>query len=265
MTNVLLEYYVTLRKNIIDLTHSIQEELSEEKLYSMFRNLKCFKAYFNLLKAIDADLLPGQETLITYDHFYRTTEELENLSRQNKQIDKYESDIGIDLSFLKSYITELYQSGHQAFMDHVQRFDLKNLDIYKAKLEEMLPHESNPERLRNIITYTENLIKKVEKILEKKSTARRFHKLKNYIEEIFVLFDIINQDQELENVLYSKLIKRSSYLYEWYNRVISYEIIKKYRKDHPVKAESSYGSLEIVKDYLVKKIFMNTRVITDKL
>ncbi|GEM_PF-5518683 len=254
MTNHLLQYYTDRKNKILDLINSIKEELGDDELYSMFEVLKCFKTYFKLVESIDKSLLPTQETLIQFNHFYRTTEELENLSRQEKQIGKYESDIGIDLTFLRSYIDELYDQSKSAFMEHISRVDKKQLDKYEEKLYN--EKKDNGLRLKQIIRYTKKKIKKVEKDLEKKPTAGRFQELKNNIEEIFVLFDIINTEKELEEILYTKLLKRSSYIYNWYNRVISYEIVKKYQQDYPVKAEKSYGSIEILKDYLVKKIYM---------
>ena len=236
---------------------SLEKEMDVEELHDLRVTHKRIRAFFRLLNKIDQKLLPTEEDYNYIKRFYKIAGKLRDIHVQAKEMRKHEQNLGMDLSFIHTYINDHEKAARKNFESALKEFDRKVFDRYEEHLKNELKKKEIFTWYKQVVDFTFESYKKVEKRIEKATTAKKLHKVRSNLKDIFYYMEIINSEDTFEDISDQEVKDAQSFLGDWHDHVVSYEFLQEFKKEHPQIADKNRGSIEILEDYLIQKIHFN--------
>jgi CHAD domain-containing protein len=255
--NHLLEYYRKQKDTLFEKVASLQQQMDVEELHDLRVTLKRMRAFFRMLKRMNPELYPSAEDYQRIKSFFKTAGNLRDIHVQEKEIAKHEKNLGIDLSFLQNYLKPYEETHLKHFNSALDQFDKELYNHYENNLQTELQKQELYYIYKDVVSFTNNRLEEARKLIDKAETAENLHKVRSILKDVMYYLEIINSEEHTPDISIQDVKDAQSFLGDWHDNVVTFDTIQEFKENNPLLARKNTGTIEILEDYLVKKIHFN--------
>jgi CHAD domain-containing protein len=252
--NHLLDYYRLQKDTLFEKVTSLQQQMDVEELHDLRVTLKRMRAFFRMLKQIRPELYPATEDYQRIKSFFKTAGKLRDTHVQEKEIDKHEKDLGMDLSFLKDYLKTFEETYERNLNTALQQFDKELYNRYERFLESELQKQDLYYIFKDVVTFTHTKLKEARGRIDTAETAESLHKVRSTLKDVLYYLEIINSEDNLQDISVKEVKDSQSFLGDWHDNVVTFDTVQEFKENNQNLVQKNIGTIEILEDYLVKKI-----------
>jgi CHAD domain-containing protein len=255
--NHLLEYYRIQKNTLFDKVASLQQQMDVEELHDLRVTLKRMRAFFRMLKKIEPGLYPSTEDYRRIKAFFKTAGKLRDIHVQEKEIAKHEKDLGIDLSFLQHYLKYFEETYEKQLKAALDQFDKELYNQYENFLQRELQKHVLYYTYKEVVSFTHDRLKEARKRIDKADTAENLHKVRSILKDVLYYLEIINSEEHVADISEKDVKDSQSFLGDWHDNVVTFDTVQEFKENNQQLAQKNTGTIEILEDYLIKKIHFN--------
>jgi len=169
---------------------------------------------------------------------------------QQRVLKENENLLGMDLSYLIQYASELASAAELDLRELLKKFDQDFPRRYIEAVEKHMQEVGEEVMYKELFDFTHRQLKKAFKTLKHlDEEPQKIQRLRTRLIDTIYYLELLNQTGRAQEIR-----ERGFFLDIWHDRMITLDLISQYKKDHPQGAGNNAGTLEILEDYLSQKV-----------
>lgn len=225
-----------------------QEETSD--LDHLVRSLRCFRALFNLPDSWNMRWLPEGEKRDAMMKLLDQARYVNDMHIQQRVLKENENLLGMDLSYLIQYASELASAAELELRELLKKFDQDFPRRYIEAVEKHMQEVGEEAMYKQLLDFTHQQMKKTfKKVKQLDDHPKNKDRIRIQLIDTICYLELLNQNSEAE-----ELRESAVFLDIWHDRMITLDLISQYKKDQPQGAGNNTGTLEILQDYITQKV-----------
>mgnify|MGYP006282255355 CR=1 FL=1 len=246
----IIEYCHRQQERFLSAASSIERQHETSDLDYLVRSLRCFSALFNLPGSWDIRPVGDVEKQDAMMKLLDQARYVNDMHLQQRVMRENENLLGMDLSYLVQYASELASDAEHDLRAVLKEFDKDFPRRYIERLEKQIQEVGEESMYEQLLDFIHQQLKKTfKKLKHLDEQSQKIHQVRMRLINTIYYLELLNQTGEAQEIREGGL-----FLDIWHDRMMALGLISHYKQDHPEGAGNNAGTLEILEDYIQQKV-----------